>query len=336
LSKKIALQPNEFWRRDPAVVNAEIARWREEEQRALLQISLERLQEGSNWQPVGEYFAQPESAIRPDIEVAADAITIQLHDGLKRRAREFARNCADIEDRLGWTGTGFEAAISRFVEAIDVETAVVPGAIGRIYEVTVDLGSYLDLDSSYRDERRGNESPLDPARRREFESVIRLAAPFVRRFPSAIEIDDANGAFLADPKLFASALRVAEFAGASSAISRTDLDLLISLLQAHKREGALAQKAKTQGFLSVRGLSAAVVSLWVGMAINNAAPNSVIGRKGGDFLIRAETEIIELLSSMQPDQRNSLKIELEQLRALRPRRPEEEDEERAQNDNRRD
>jgi hypothetical protein len=62
----------------------------------------------------------------------------------------------------------------------------------------------------------------------------------------------------------------------------------------------------------------------------------VIGRKGGDFLIRAETEIIELLSSMQPDQRNSLKIELEQLRALRPRRPEEEDEERAQNDNRRD
>jgi hypothetical protein len=312
----------EEWKQGPAVVNARIkeieARFRND---ASLEEALDAMAGHDRWGAGKRYFERRVAGDESDEEVAADVQTAQLHGQLRRRADEFQERCAGIEENLGWVGEGFEEAVNRFAGSLAGETAELHRTIALLYDHTVELGSYLDFDRDLRTRGAGNQSPLDPNLRRAFESLIRAAAPFVRRFPTARMLDDEAGAFLARAELFEPAQAFVRQAGERAVISPEDVQELLALLCAHTRAGDLAHKAKSRGFLSVRGLLAGIAFYYFGMVGGTVAPQSVLVRPVADLWLKSEREIVALLDSLAPDQRHAILSKLERIKALRPNAP---------------
>ena len=84
--------------------------------------------------------------------------------------------------------------------------------------------------------------PLDLDIRRAFVDLIRVAAPWVRRFPSARQLDDDAGAFLARPELYEAAVPIIEAAEGSNLISEIDARLLRAVIRAAERGTSRARR----------------------------------------------------------------------------------------------
>lgn len=290
---------NDLWDQGPAVVNAEIKRRIEEhttnppgsfvsvgnqparaagehepplrvenvpsldEQRSWSNTlaNLPEVPLGNKWIESGNRLAIDPAGQETDDVAARDPVVCQLHEAVKRKARAFADAEADIDDRLGWTGFG--DAIQRFLAAVDVDTAAIPSRIAAVYDATIVLASFLDVDSDLRLRLGSNISPLDPITRRSFLDLVRTAAPWIRRFPTACALDDETGAFLLRRDLYEPSLAIVEGARQTDLISADDRALLKGLLSAIEREGFPAQKAGKRGIQSAKSLTFAAVAIVV-------------------------------------------------------------------------
>jgi hypothetical protein len=251
-----------------------------------------------------------------DILAAADPLTDQLHDGVRRRARDFSTIAKRVDNQFGWKGLG-EAA-ERFSKAVNRPIADVPAHIGTIYETIVALGSFLDLDARLRTGTYASDAdPLDLEVQRAFSDLIRSAAPWVRRFPTARTLDDETGAFLTRKDLYEPAAAVISAAEATEIISEDDAKLLLSIIEAAKRGDYQGQKAGARGIFSSTNLvtaMAVILSLEVGMIGNEAAPKSLIAQKGAQFYLSAETYVMKLFEDAPDDIRQALLAMMDDLR----------------------
>ena len=220
---------------------------------------------GNKWIEKGDRLAIDPSGQETDDAAARDPVVCQLHEAVKRKAREFAAAEAGIDERLGWTG--FDDVIRRFLAAVDVATAAIPSQIATVYDATIELASFLDVDGDLRQRPGSNISQLDPITRRSFLDLIRTAAPWVRRFPTARALDDETGAFLLRRDLYEPSLAIVEGACDTALISAEDRALLKGLLSASEREGAPAHKAGTRGVQSTQSLTIAAITIVAGLYI---------------------------------------------------------------------
>ena len=220
---------------------------------------------GNKWIEKGDRLAIDPSGQETDDAAARDPVVCQLHEAVKRKAREFAAAEAGIDERLGWTG--FDDVIRRFLAAVDVATAAIPSQIATVYDATIELASFLDVDGDLRQRPGSNISQLDPITRRSFLDLIRTAAPWVRRFPTARALDDETGAFLLRRDLYEPSLAIVEGACDTALISAEDRALLKGLLSASEREGAPAHKAGTRGVQSTKSLTIAAITIVAGLYI---------------------------------------------------------------------
>ena len=168
--------------------------------------------------PFGAKFIQDQDQLtidyggdESDVAVSKEPITSQLHDGIKRRANEFLDIARRVDNQIGWKGLG--AAAVQFSESIECATQDVPSRIGMIYDSTISLGSFLDLDTRLRKSSdRSNADPLDLEVQRAFINLVRSAAPWLRRFPTARMLDEEAGAFLTRTNHFEAAAKIVEIA----------------------------------------------------------------------------------------------------------------------------
>ena len=278
-----------LWDQGPAIVNAEI-KWRivELEERKTWIKTLANLPEvplANRWVESGDRLVIDPSGQETDEAAAYDPVVSQLHEAVKRKAHEFATAAANIDERLGWTG--FDDAIRRFLAAVDVDTAAIPSRIATVYDATIELASFLDVDSDLRQRPGSNTGPLDPITRRSFLDLVRTAAPWVRRFPTARALDDEIGAFLLRGELYEPSRAVVESARDTDLISADDRALLKELLSASEREGVPAHKAGVRGVQSTKGFTFAAVALVASMYVSGIkfefATHSVICKKAGEF-----------------------------------------------------
>lgn len=305
LDLRIAKQLDDWWVRGPAEVNADIKAWIVE---ALLKAA-QQMSLGSLWLENKQDQISPDfSEHIDDIAIAAESTSCQLHSGIIRRLNEFDQVAQEIEEILGWGG--FVASFERFKKAIDCETSDIPAKLGEVYETTIDFAKFIEQDNWIRSNGGGNISPLDPVRRRQFESIIELTAPWIRRFPTARQLDDDLGAFLGNlpDKMLSSQL--AQAAGDAELISKDDRELLQSLLSAFEANGPLYEKAVTRGTHNVQTLTykaaAVVIAFYSGAIASDFSTKSVLVSRAGEYLVTGEELILKHLESVPADIRQAV------------------------------
>ncbi len=251
-----------------------------------------------------------------DVVVSHDTVMLQLHEGIKRRAREFSEIAKRVDNLIGWQGLG--AAAVQFREAVECATEDVPDRIGLVYDSTISLGSFLDLDARLRKSSdRTNADPLDLEVQRAFIDLIRAAAPWLRRFPTARMLDDEAGAFLSRTEHFEAAARIVQIAESTSVILRQDSELLTAVVDAGRRGAFQGEKASARSIWSSKNLVTAlavIFSFETGLINNKAAEQSIIAQNGARLYLSAETEILRLFEDAPEDIRQAMAALIDDLR----------------------
>ena len=251
-----------------------------------------------------------------DAVVSQDPVMSQLHEGIKRRAREFCDVARRVDNLIGWRGLG--AAAIQFREAVECGTKDVPGRIGYVYDSAISLGSFLDLDARLRrSSDQASADPLDLEVQRAFVDLIRATAPWLRRFPTARMLDDEAGAFLTRTQDFDAAVHIAQIAESTDVILKQDSELLTSIIEAARRGGFQGDKASARSVWSSKNLVTAlalIFSFETGLVNNKAAEQSIIAQNGARLYLKAETEILRLFEDSPEDIKQALAALFDDLR----------------------
>jgi hypothetical protein len=273
--------------------------------------------------PVGVKFVQQDErlAIDPsgdetDVEATTNAITQQLYEGVKRRAEDFVPIAFRLNNQPGWQGIG--DAAKRFAAATTSNLSEIPLNIGNVYDSVVELGSYLELDHRLRISQEASGTPLEPEVQRALSDLVRSAAPWIRRFPTARALDDEAGAFLARTELYGPAVLVADCAEDTELISSNDATTLRHLVETARRGELQGRKAGTRSAASIRNLAlsaAGIATTFVLSAVSSDfATKSPLVARAGTFLAAAEASLMQLFSDSPADIQHALRAMLDELR----------------------
>ncbi|WP_157790728.1 DNA-directed RNA polymerase subunit alpha C-terminal domain-containing protein [Agrobacterium albertimagni] len=238
-----------------------------------------------------------------DESAALESITQQLHQESKRKLEAFSEATKTLSNQYGWSD--IDASNRRFVSLLDRPTEDIPAVIGLVYSSALELGSYLELDNQLRSGEVSYAESLRPEVRRLLEDVVKTVAPWVRRFPSAREIDNETGEFLSQITLVAHAREATETALRSALIAEDIAETVRALLASSDRAGAVSYKASTRGVLSARNMviaaATAATTVWLGAVGSELAPQSVLAQRAAGFLASAEAPIVQLFKDLPSD-----------------------------------
>jgi hypothetical protein len=277
-------------------------------------IAQERL--GTTFQP-GDETLQIHFEISPTDEAAAqDRLTVQLHGEALRKLKAFASASRGLDNQLGWSG--IDSLNKRFIDLIDVPTEKIPDVIGLVYSAAIELGSFLELDRRLQSHSQTYAEPLDVEVRRPLEDLVKTMAPWVRRFPTARELDDETGQFLSQLPLIPQAQAAVNLAVEGQIIDKETAAVVRGLLHAASHGPNLGDKAGKRGVLSVRNLvvvAAGVSSFLLGAVSSDFATKSVLVQRAGTFLAAAEGPILELVADLPDDLRVALELLIKELSA---------------------
>jgi hypothetical protein len=156
-----------------------------------------------------------------------------------------------------------------------------------------------------------NQGKLPPAAKRALSSLIMTAGPWVRRFPSALKLDEEIDNFLAKPALYTPSKVFLEAANDASLISNDDRALLNNLLEALQRSDGLSQKAGKSGQFGVRNIVVTGLHVLAGFyagAIGSAvSADSIIAKRVAIVITQQEAAILEILQDAPDDIREATK-----------------------------
>lgn len=310
LDLKIALQPDEWWKQDPSKVNADIEGWVAE----LRLRSAQDYAKGTAWKEADdERLVAHTFVFDGDIDVARHPVTQQLHDGIRRRVGEFRDVAISIENNLGWDD--ISASCERLHTVILFETQQVPENLGSIYDCSVDFAKFVEQDNWLRNEGSGNLSALDPVSRRKLEGIVEVLAPWLRRFPTAQQLDDELGSFLGKIPDKLLSIQLANGAQASGLISEEDRKLLQSLLKEIKGAGPIVAKAGIRGDHSIRNLTltvaAVVLTFYSGAIASDFSSKSQLVAHASDFLVKNENAVLKHFKGSATDIQQAIKSVIE-------------------------
>lgn len=132
----------------------------------------------------------------------------------------------------------------------------------------------------------------------------------MRLFPSAQELDDSTGRFLARTDLLSTAAVAIRAARRSAILSAHDADVLEGLVEAARRsEGVVGAKAGTRTVHSARNLvtaAAAAAAFFSGAVSSDYATKSPLVQRVGTYVAEAEAAILDLAADLPPDLRLAL------------------------------
>ncbi|MBG0798230.1 hypothetical protein IYX23_11180 [Methylocystis sp. L43] len=315
--------PSEIWNQGPAVANRWIKEHLPKGDAAEWTSALSTMLDapiGQRWIEEQGLLAIDAKGVDSDFAAAEEVPTKNLHALVRQKAQAFAARCSDFDDRYGWEG--FESAAMRFCVEVDRDISEIPSRIVFVYDACAVLGGFLDQDNRLREQRNSNIAPLDADIRREFFDLIRTAAPWVRSFPTARELDDQAGAYLARRELFEPATTIINSAGEKGIISEQDRALISALIKTLEQEGYLSGKAHARGLLATKGMVlkafTLVAAFYSGAVSSDFATRSVLVQKIGTVMAAREEQVIKLLEDAPHDIRLAIKAALEELKRNPP------------------
>lgn len=297
------LWPQEEWNRGSEHINSRFAGLIEARLGKKPPAEIEQSAQGPRFRVSEDVFALDHKPFSDDLEAAQDERVRKRHASVVEKAHglEVLRR---VDNWLGWKGIG--DAISHLVGHLDRSIGEVVSEITLIYDLTISLASFYEQDTAVLNDRDGAIEPLPHDCRRALQDFIRTAAPWLRSFPSVVRDDDAAGAFLSRPELFAP-IPIILNAARDTKLLAPDAELLLNELVAAAQRGDFQRvKAESRAYWGVRNvavLAASLLSFNIGMIGNEAAPKSIVAQKGADFYLRAEGAISEIIAREAVDLR---------------------------------
>ena len=183
-------------------------------------LGLREEQPGPIWvEREGQFDLDP-SGNDQDTLAAADRVTAQLHALNRAKAAGFAAKIARLANSLGQEWDGFIPAAKDLAEVLERSTYELPDHVAPVWEASVRLASFLEMDKRLLASLPKDQEPLPDDILRAFDDLIGSVAPWVRRFPTARALDDDRGAYLTNPALFAPVARVIQLAEDSRLITQ--------------------------------------------------------------------------------------------------------------------
>lgn len=263
-------------------------------------------------QPLGAKFIPGDDVIKidpagdaSDESAASDPTTVQLYEQVRRRVDRFRGLAARLDNQPGWEGIGSTA--DRLASILSNPISDMPAQISNVWAETVELGTFLELSRRVKEDKNVSDiAPLSAETIQRLESLIFVAAPWVRRFPTARKLDDESGSFLSRPQLFAVADSVIQAAGKSEIINSEDWLALRSLASAARRGEFQGKKAETRVVFSARNLAVAALLVFnfeVSAITDVYAEHSPFAKIVGRYLAEEERHLEELFMDAPADLR---------------------------------
>ena len=274
---------------------------------------------GEVFRSAGERLAiDPAAGDHSDHEVGASAISIQLQASIRRKLETLSPIASRLGNQQGWQDLA--AVCDRLTELLDRPGHQMADVLGSLYGAALELGSYAEMDAAARHDPRSGVNTLDPSAARPLQDVLTGLAPWLRRFPTIRELDDEAGRFLVEQSSAQASREAFASAAETDLIEDADAARLRRLLDAADRGSFVGAKAGRRGIMSARNLvlTAALFvanGVWDG-AVSEYAAHSVVARRAGAMLVRAENAVLDIVREMPADVRSAIRRIMEHARAV--------------------
>ena len=245
-----------------------------------------------------------------DHDAAATNVARQLHEANRRKITALLAMMPRLHNNTDVVWNGLPEAVERLHQALDRPIEDIPDHIATVWGASVEAASFLLIDKGLRDSQSRDPDPLPIDMHRAFDDLVGSLAPWIRRFPTARELDDDRGAFLAQPALFATAAVVIQGARDADLITaETDATLRAGEAIA-RRDTSQAAKAGTFSIKAARGLVTQSGRIFAGFlagaVASSYATHSPLTDRVGKFLARVETHATALIVDLPADIRFAL------------------------------
>jgi Leucine-rich repeat (LRR) protein len=200
---------------------------------------------GVRFEPSEEHFEIADSGNISDQEATADSTIRQLHEQVRVKSSELASRAERLANRPDWQA--LTGASGRFNELVKGDIESIAQQIGLVWGELVSLGSFLEQDDTLRKVPEIFASPLDADIRRPLADLLQTAGPWLRRFPTARQLDSEHATFKAPRESVDPARDIIDFASAEALIQENDADILDAALRAGERKTIQSVKAGSWG-----------------------------------------------------------------------------------------
>ena len=188
------------------------------------------------------------AASADDLAAAQDPQTRQLHERTKVRAAAALAQAKRLHNQGGFGNIA--ETVDEFSKWISGDTESIAQNISTVWELTVAIGTFLDRDDKAGSTLQDMTPKMDLAAREALDQLIISAAPFVRRFPTALANDEAYRAFKQPKDPVAPSLRLVVDGTGAQVIQRETGAVLKIALEASEREGPQAEKSSRVEFVN--------------------------------------------------------------------------------------
>jgi hypothetical protein len=165
-------------------------------------------------------------------------------------------------------------------------------------------------------------SPLAPDLKRPLVDLLQTAGPWVRRFPTAKQLDEEHAAFKLEISILKFAEDVLTVARDEDVVTNDDADILDSALRAGHNPGLQSKKAGNWGIVSMRNLvvgtvAVAATSFTTGVfkhVGDDVASHSTLAKKSAELLLQGEGALLKFLEGLPADIRSIVRALVESLK----------------------
>ncbi len=274
-------------------------------------------------EPDGAIFVEGDNRLELQ-QGLPDDDAVSRQPGIARRQALIVEKLQDLmaavgnrlDNQRGWRPLPTKA--QRLLAALENTPAeAIPGQLVELYDRTMSLASFVELDDALGKAPGAADDPLDPDIRRALADALSTLAPWLRSFPSVVAWDTARHDALTRPELFAAvraqlddARALIRLAGEAEALSPEDVARAIEPLETARLEGFQAEKAGYRGLATARNLLtrtigikalALTAALYSGAIASDFSTKSRLVQSVGTFLERAEDQALRLAAHLPGD-----------------------------------
>lgn len=264
---------------------------------------LEQSKGGATFEPVDDHFSMIVESDRGDLDAALQPMTRQMQTALHEKALAFAGLAARLDNQPGWTGIARSAAT--LADLLDRSAENIPDVLGFLYPITLELGSFVELDQQLSAGADSYAAPLDPEMRRPLIDLVRTLAPWLRSFPSVRSADNEASRFLVQVSELKPAVEVVQSAHDHAILDERDFQLFRQLEAASARGSFQGEKAAGRAKRTASNLVISVAafagSFFAGAVSSDYATTSPLVHRIGQFLVQSEFAISVLVADLPTD-----------------------------------
>jgi hypothetical protein len=321
----VALIDDALWKGNPAALNAEFRNLVEKARGEQELTDRPDLTSILQTEPYGATFsASSDEHLQMDARGTSDDLEAWQNTRTRQLFKDTLRKLEVLQEpgcvqRLSnnRTWAGLTQVVEILAESLSRDESELAANIVTTWSLSVDLASWLDLDTQLRANPETVRDPMPEDIRRPVLSLIESLAVFVRRFPSAREADEELGAFRAPPETQGVTGRLVISIREAQLVRQTDQAVIDAAILASQTGG-------TQGNKALNWIAATVRNLFVGGMVVVGPPatiyataflarvaelhaeNSPLVKRFIDWTVLNEKDILEAFEGSPADKRAAI------------------------------